>query len=120
MKSQKVLLPLIDLVFLALGGILAAMTQMERVTTIPVDVTQVGPGAAMVKHGDFSIVTLTSEGMTFDGIAMSKDEITKKVANKTIVFKINKDLSTERMLNVLAELVRAGAQVSVEVKEKII
>ena len=118
MKSQQTILPLVDLVFLALGGILGAMTQMERVTAIPVDVAHVGQGVAIVKHDNFSVVTLTSDELTFDGVAMNKGEIASKSTGKTIILRADKNLPTEKMMTVLADLVRVGANVSLEIKEE--
>ena len=120
MKSQQTILPLVDLVFLALGGILGAMTQMERVTAIPIEVAHVGQGAAIVKHDNMlpSDAKEKVDELTFDGVAMNKGEIVSKSTGKTIIFRADKDLPTEKMMTVLADLVRVGANVSLEIKEE--
>ena len=57
----KAILPLIDLVFLTLGSVLAMMTQMERVTAMPVTLAEVGQGSAVVQRGDFDVLTVSAE-----------------------------------------------------------
>ncbi len=62
--NGKTMVPLIDLVFLTLGSILAAMTQMERVEAIPVAVAQVAGSGQAVQRGEFDVVTVTARGVT--------------------------------------------------------
>ncbi len=118
MQSPKFILPLVDVVFLSLGGVLACMTQMVVIHAIPVEVAKVGGGATVVKHEKFSILTLSSEGMTLDGKPISKEEIPVKVAHRTVVLRVSKNLPAQDMLKTLADLVEAGTQVSLEVEAK--
>ena len=113
--GARSIVPLIDLVFLTLGAILAAMTQMERVTALPVDVAQVGPGAAMIWQGDFSVLSLRADGMAIDGQPI--ETIPATVAGRQIVVRAERTLETQTLLEALAELVRLGAEVSLEVEE---
>lgn len=117
MRSQTAILPLVDLVLLALGGVLACMTQMEVVRTLPVEVARVGKGAAIVEQGKFKILTLTPEGMTLDGTPITKDELSFKVANEKIILRTYKDMPTQDTVNTIARLAAAGAEVSIEVNE---
>jgi len=118
MKTESSLLPLVDLVFLALGGILACMTQMEVVQALPVEVAQIGTGAAIVRQSRFSILALSTQGMTLDGEDIDPNEIPSKVTSKRIILRADKELPTQQMVEVLAMLVHAGADVSIEVKER--
>ena len=114
----KAILPLIDLVFLTLGAILGTMTQMERVTALPVEVARVGSGAAVVQQGEFSVLNVTADGLTLDGRPAARHEVLDQVRGRRIVLRIQRDLPTEQPLSLLAELVRAGAEVSLEVHER--
>lgn len=117
MRSQTAILPLVDLVLLALGGVLACMTQMEVVHTLPVEVARVGKGAAIVEQGKFKILTLTPEGMTLDGTPITEDEFSLKVVNEKIILRTYKDMPTQDTVNAIAKLAAAGAEVSIEVNE---
>lgn len=114
----KAILPLIDLVFLTLGAILGVMTQMERVTALPVEVARIGTGAAVVQQGEFSVLNLTTDGLTLDGNVIDRQQLMSDVSNRRLVLRIQKDLPTKRPLSLLADLVRAGADVAIEVKEE--
>ena len=118
MKTDSSLLPLVDLVFLALGGILACMTQMEVIHALPVEVAQIGTGASIVKQGRFSVLALDAEGMTLDGEEIGLDQIPAKVMNMKILLRADRKLPTQQTVEVLAILAKAGADVSIEVKER--
>jgi biopolymer transport protein ExbD len=117
MKSQAAILPLVDLVFLALGAMLACMTQMELIHTLPVEVTRIGKGPAVPQHGKIEVLTLTAQGMTLNGEPITEHELVSSVTNKKIVLRVYKGLPTEATINVIAKLAEAGAEVSIEVKE---
>ncbi len=109
MRINTALLPLVDLVFLALGALLAGMTQMEMVRAIPVDVTRVGQGAASVRLGDFDVLTLIGPGvMALNGQPIREEDLTSLLEHKRVVLRIQKKLPTEEAVKVLALL----AQVS--------
>ena len=118
MKSMAALLPLCDLVFLALGGILATMTQMEVVHALPVEITTVGTGSAIVQHDKFKILSITAEQMVFDGEPVTEQQLADIKTNQKIILRVSRELPTDRTVNVLARLAQAGAQVSIEVKEQ--
>ena len=114
--SGKTIVPLIDLVFLTLGSVLAAMTQMQRVESIPVAVSRVGAGAAATPDGQFDVVALTGQGLTWNGQAVAEEQLPDKAAGKNVVLRAQRDLPTERTLGVLAGLTRAADKVSLEVR----
>jgi biopolymer transport protein ExbD len=115
--DARAILPLIDLVFLTLGAILAAMTQMERVTALPVELAEVGPGAAVVRQGEFAVLTLRSDGMSLDGVAVTAETLPALVAGRSVIVRCERTLASERLLQVVADLMRVGADVSLEVEE---
>ena len=113
----KAILPLIDIVFLTLGSVLACMTQMQRVTAMPVSVAEVGSGSAIVHQGKFEILAMTSDGMTLNGKPIDLGRIEQELAGKKIVLRVDRDLPTGRAWQVMARLHCADCEVSVEVKE---
>ncbi len=113
----RAILPLIDFVFLTLGAILAAMTQMERITAMPVEIARVGPGAAVVRQGRFSVLTLRSDGMALDGVPITAEELPSVVTGRQLILRAERSLSPQTLLGVLADLLAAGADVSLEVEE---
>lgn len=116
--ESRTMLPLIDKVFLSLGALLAIMAQMELIKSIPVEIAEVGTGAAVIQQGELSILSLTSEGMTLDGVPVSRSELVQDIAGRRLVLRADKDMPTQETFELLAELVRAGADVSVEVRER--
>ena len=116
--DSRSILPLIDMVFLTLGAILAAMTQMERVTALPVELAEVGPGAAVVRQGDFVILNLYEDGMALDGATVAAEDLAAMVIGRQVIVRCERKLASERLLQVVAELVAAGADVSLEVEER--
>jgi len=118
MKTESSLLPLVDLVFLALGGILGCMTQMQVLHALPIEVAQIGTGASIVRQSRFSVLTLSPQGMTLNGESIGPDDIPSKVTNRRIILRADKELPTQQTVEVLAMLVQAGADVSIEVKER--
>ena len=117
MKSQIQILPLVDLVFLALGGVLACMTQMQVIRALPVDVACVGRGSAVVQHDSFKVLTLTREGMSLDGEPITEEQLPLRVSNERIVLRAHRQLPTQHTVIVLAKLAEAGAEVSIEIEE---
>jgi len=118
MKSQSAMLPLVDLVFLALGGVLACMTQMEIVKALPVEVAEVGKGSSsVVQHEKFKIVSLDACGLSLDGQPISQDDLAAKVAGSKVILRAHREMRTQQTIHVIATLIEAGAEVSIEVDE---
>ena len=113
--GAKAMLPLIDCILLTLGTVLAAMTQMQRVQALPVSVAKVGPGAAVVHNGRFAVLALTADGLHLDGRAVTADQAAAELTGGRVVLRADASLPTERTLQVVAALSKAGADVSVEV-----
>ena len=117
--QAKAIVPLIDLVFLTLGSILGIMSQMERVTALPVDVVRVGQGAAVVKQGRFAVVCVTGDGITLDGKVVTVDDIAGRAGTKEVVLRVEQSIPTGRTQQILAGLFKAGLKVSLEVRDQV-
>jgi len=110
------ILPLVDLIFLAFGGALCCMTQMEVVQVLPVELARVGSGSAVVKHGKFSMLRLTKEGMYLDSEPVSEENLQESVKGRQVVMRVEGNLATSRTIQVMGALFSADAEVSLEVE----
>ncbi len=115
--NARMMVPLIDLVFLTLGSVLVAMTQMERVESIAVDVARVGRGAAIVQRGELEVLSVTPEGLRLGERSIAPAELADAVAGKRVVIRAERTMPTQRTLAVLAEVLDAGAEASIEVNQ---
>jgi len=111
----KTVIPLIDLVLLTLGSVLAAMTQMQRVEAIPVGIAEVGAGATVQREG-FEVVTLARDGVHVGGRRVDGERLSALVAGKRVVLRAEKTLPTRRTLEILAEISRTARRTAVEVR----
>jgi biopolymer transport protein ExbD len=109
------MVPLIDLVFLTLGSVLAAMTQMEHVEALAVDVARVGTGQAITQQGELRIVTLTDQGLELEGEKLTAGQIADRVGSEKTILRAQKSLPTEQTLQALADLAELRLNVILEV-----
>ena len=114
--NGKTMVPLIDLVFLTLGSILAAMTQMERVEAIPVAVAQVAGSGQAVQRGEFDVVTVTARGVTVGKRVVDEARLAEEIAGRRVVLRIERTLPTQRALAVLARITDVASEVTIEVR----
>ncbi len=114
--TGKTMVPLIDLVFLTLGSILAAMTQMERVEAIDVAVSRVAGSGQAVQRGEFDVVTVTAHGVTVGKRAVDEDRLADEIAGRRVVLRAERTLPTQRTLAVLARITDAASEVTIEVQ----
>ena len=116
--DNRGILPLIDLVFLTLGAILAAMTDMQVVHALPIDVATVGQGAAIVRQGQFAILVVEADRLTIDGQAVTMEDLASNLSVERVIVRADRKLETQRLLRVVAELARVGVEMSIEVREE--
>jgi len=113
--NGKTMVPLIDLVFLTLGSILAAMTQMERVEAIPVAVAQVAGAGQALQRGEFDVVTVTAQGVTVGKRVVDEANLAAEIAGRRVVLRADRTLPTQRTLAVLARITASASEVTIEV-----
>ena len=118
MKSIAAIFVLSDLTLLALGGILAAMTQTQVVHALDLEVTRVGTGAAVVQHEKCKILSITKEQLVFDGNPITEQQLENIKTDQRVIIRVSSELPTSRTVMVLSKLAQAGVQVSIEVKEQ--
>ena len=116
MDSRSALPALLDIIFLTLGSMLAAMSQMDEVSALPVEITKIGKGSVITKRGDFEVVTLTISGLTLGKEPVDHDELLKRAAGRDVVLRVQKDMPYSKAIRLIAELSEVGASVSSEVE----
>jgi biopolymer transport protein ExbD len=111
------LLPLLDVLFLALGAILAQMTEMERVTVLPVELESRVGHAAVLRTGEFVVVSLNTHGLSVDGESLDIDDprLVTRIRDRDVVARVDRRLPTGSTVQLLAVLRDAGAHVELEV-----
>jgi biopolymer transport protein ExbD len=117
MKTE-ILLPLLDIVFLSMGAVLAFMTQMERVPALDIELARVGSGAAVVQHGDFVAVSVTETEIYVDGRSVARENLAGQVSGRRCVLRAGRQVNTQRTLEVLSDLIRAGSDVALQVDDR--
>jgi hypothetical protein len=114
--AGKTLIPLIDLVFLTLGSVLGAMTEMERVTALPVELSELPGQSAPVAREETEMLRLAEDGLSYDGRPIALAEAPGLVGGRQTVLRVARNVPTEQTLQTLDALATAGVSVSVEVK----
>jgi biopolymer transport protein ExbD len=114
MKTTAVV-PLLDVLFLALGAILAQMTEMERVTVLPVELEDRVGQAAVVRTGEFVVVTLDAAGLSVDGERIDAARLREHTVDRDVVARADRGVPTGETLRLLAALRDVGAHVELEV-----
>ena len=64
--QARVSIPLIDLAFLSLGAVVAILSQSHLVRSLPVEVTRVGRGIAVISREEVTVITITTDGLYAD------------------------------------------------------
>jgi len=113
--QARAILPLIDLVLLSFGAILACMTEMERVEYVPVELARVGKGAVAVKHGDFDVVTASPDGLFLNAEPVTRKELPGRLRGREVVLRAAGEVPTEVTLGLTSELIELGVDVSLGV-----
>ena len=112
------MVPLLDVLFLALGAILAQMTEMERVTVLPVELEDRVGNAAVLRTGEFAVVSLDEDGLAIDGERVDEAEAMSELRGRDVVARVDRRLPTGDTLRLLALLKDAGAHVELQVDRR--
>ncbi len=105
---------LLDLFGITTAWMIALVTQMVVVKTVPMEVTQVGPGQAIVTQGDFEVVTWTPDGaLTLNGNVASLEQIVAAVEGDAVVFRTPHC----DMLQVMSALMQSAASLKAQVDD---
>lgn len=110
-------IPLIDFGFLSLGAVMAIMSQLQSIETLPVDIARVGLGASDTLREDVVIVTITDNQLLVDDEAVGLPDLAGRIGDRLAVLRTHRRVATERLVMVMSELASADIEQRIEVEE---
>ncbi len=116
--QARIFISLIDLAFLSLAAVIAILSQTQIVRALPVEVTEIGRGIAVVTRDDVTVVTITLDGLFVDGKPVMLAELSGVVDGPTAILRVDRAVPTERLLGVMGELAGEDVELRIEVHEK--
>ncbi len=116
--QARIFISLIDLAFLSLAAVIAILSQTQVVRALPVEVTKIGRGIAVVTRDDVTVVTITLDGLFVDGKPLTLAELSGAVDGPTVILRVDRTVPTERLLGVMAELAGDQVELRIEVDEE--
>ncbi len=108
---------LIDRAFLSLAAVIAILSQTQLVRALPIEVTEVGQGIAVVTRDEVTVVTITEEAILVDGESVRLHDVGGAVDGPTAILRVDRLVPTEKLIRVMAELAGQGVELRIEVRE---
>ena len=115
--QARVFLPLIDLAFLSLGAIVAILSQTQLIRSLPVEVTEIGRGIAVITRDEVTVITITRDGLYVDGRDVGLDELGGAVEGRLALVRVDRRVPTERLVTVMSVLAASGVEIRIEVEQ---
>ena len=116
--QARIFISLIDLAFLSLAAVIAILSQTQIVRAIPVEVTEIGRGIAVVTRDDVTVVTITTDGLFVDGTPVMLAELGGVVDGPTAILRVDRTVPTEKLIRVMGELAGEDVELRIEVHEE--
>ncbi len=117
--QARIFISLIDLAFLSLAAVIAILSQTQLVRALPVEVTEIGQGIAVVTRDKVTVVTITDDDIFVDGEPVTLLELGGVVDGPTAILRVGRLVHTERLVGVMAELAAADVEIRIEVQETV-
>jgi len=119
MKKMEAIIPLLDMTCLTVGVLLVAMTQMQKVITIPVDFVKVAKEASVCKKIDAPLFIAISK----DGIFVEKKQTDVKqlkdiVSNREVVLRIDRRVPYGEVMKLVSEIKQNAKSINLEVRNE--
>ena len=111
------LLALLDIFGLSVGALLGLLTQMNYVTTIPIDLAEAGEGSVVVTQSDSLTLSMTADTLAFEGEAIKFSDLAVTVHSKDVIFDVSKTVTYEDFIAVLSAISPSAQSVALGVKE---
>ncbi len=93
---------LIDLAFLSLAAVIAILSQTQLVLALPIEVTEIGQGIAVVTRDEVTVVTITDEAILVDGEPVRLHDVGGAVDGPTAILRVDRLVPTEKLIRVMA------------------
>ncbi|MHC4415562.1 MAG: ExbD/TolR family protein [Planctomycetota bacterium] len=111
-------IPLIDLAFLSLGAVVAILSQSHLVRSLPVEVTEVGRGIAVISREAVTVITITTDGLYADGRPVALSELADAVNGRLVLLRVDRRVPTETLVGVMSVLAANDVELRIEVEER--
>ncbi|MEM0983712.1 MAG: hypothetical protein AAGI17_07175 [Planctomycetota bacterium] len=107
--SKRWMIPMIDFVFLSLGGLLALLTQMEVIESVPLDLASGDAAAAMESiESQKDTVTITTTGIALNGGTITRDALATAITQEVVLVRIDSGVAAGEFLPVLTAVHASG------------
>ena len=115
--QARIFISMIDLAFLSLAAVIAILSQTQLVRALPVEVTEIGQGIAVVTRDKVTVVTITDNEILVDGEPVTLPELGGVVDGPTAILRVDRMVPTWRLIGVMSELAAAEVELRIEVRE---
>lgn len=109
MSSARWMIPMLDFVFLSLGGLVALLTQTEFIKTLPLRLAEASGAEAAAVDEAFDVVSITAEAVAVNGEVVPLAAVGALLSHETVVVRCDAVVGVERLIAVLGVLREAGA-----------
>ncbi len=116
--QARIFISLIDLAFLSLAAVIAILSQTQIVRALPVQITRIASGIAVVTRDDVTVVTITTDGLFVDGEPVTLAELGGVVDGPTAILRVDRTVPTERLIRVMGELAGDNVELRIEVEQE--
>lgn len=109
--------PMIDFVFLSLGGLMAAMTQMEVFKSIPLKLAEANSRAsAPSSDAERDVVSISDAGLALNDEPIELGALGPGITRPAVVVRADGDVAHRRVVEVLAEIRTAAPEAAVSLQ----
>jgi len=107
--SKRWMIPMIDFVFLSLGGVLVMLTQMEVVSAVPLDLAGGEAEASMeVEESARDVVSITGAGLTLNDAPIALDRLGSAITKPVVLVRADREARVDRLTAVLTAVHGSG------------
>ena len=107
--SKRWMIPMIDFVFLSVGGLLAMLTQMEVVSAVPLDLASGEAEASMeVDEASRDVVAITDGALTLNDDPITIEELRGAITRRVVLVRADREARVDRLTAVLTAVHGSG------------
>ncbi|MEL6330103.1 MAG: hypothetical protein AAFR38_10605 [Planctomycetota bacterium] len=109
--SGRWMIPMLDFVFLSLGGLLALITQMDQVSSLPLELSGGDAEASEARaENTLDVVSVTADAIAVNGTPSELDRLVGMLRRDVVLVRCDRRATVERLTPVLAALHADGSR----------
>jgi len=117
MKKVEHIIPFIDIVFQALGGLIVVMATLQHVEAIPVDFATVSKNVKVTKSAKNPFfVAISKKGLFSGKNKVNMEELKEIIENKEVILRIDKEIAYGTVMETVAGIQNRAKNIALEVK----